>query len=110
MGGSSVLLATGGVLFASLASADRSRAERLFGEMRGGAVSCDQAGATCSDRDSANAAADRASAAATVFFVLSGVMAGATLTTYLLWPSSSSSSKRVTPIVGVGAVGLRGTF
>jgi hypothetical protein len=96
MGGGSVLLLAGGIAFASLASLDRTRAERLYSQMQNDNLSCAQSGTICKDHDSASAAADRESAAATTMFVLSGVLAGATIATWLLWPAANSKSKAAT--------------
>jgi hypothetical protein len=90
MGGASVVLLAGGIAFASLASMDRGRAERLYTQMQNDNLSCTQSGTICEDHDSASSAADREGAAATTMFVLSGVLAGASIATWLLWPMTKS--------------------
>lgn len=126
LGGAAVVSAAGGVVFASMGAADRAEAERLYTKIRDGGESCATGGSICPDHDRASAAANRENAAATTFFVASGVFAGATVAAWLLWPSADehaepradhrtqppSARARVLPAVGVNgaSVTLHATF
>lgn len=126
LGGAAVVSAAGGVVFASMGASDRAEAERLYTKIRDGGESCSTGGSICPDHDRAAAAANRENAAATTFFVASGVFAGATIAAWLLWPSADEHAEpradrraqpptaraRVLPAVGVNgaSVTLHATF
>ncbi len=123
LGGAAVVSAAGGVVFASMGASDRAEAERLYTKIRDGGESCATGGSICPDHDRASAAANRENAAATTFFVASGVFAGATVAAWLLWPSGDdhvddhkaqapSVRARVLPAAGVNgaSVTLHATF
>jgi len=66
----------------------------------------------CSDLTTALADHDRAGTLSQVGFVTAGVGAVALLTTWLLYPSSQAKTAafRVTPIAGLGRLGVVGRF
>jgi len=109
LGATGVIAIGAGVVFAALASDDRSEAERLYTRMRDDDASCKRSGSLCSDHDSARSGAQRNEAISTSMFVTGGVLSGAAIAAWILWPNAST---HVTPAASKDAafVNVTGRF
>jgi hypothetical protein len=96
-----VVSVAGGVLFGSLANGARDDSNKLTAQIGANGFSCRRAGTVCSDRDAADSRGQIFGAASTGLFVTSGLLGGAAIMSFLLWPKREM---RVAPsTTGMGA-------
>ena len=94
LGGAAVLAITGGVYFSISARDAESTADGLEAQMRSNYFTCKRASAICDDYESARASAQRSSLLGTSLLVVGGVLGGAAVAAWVLWPSAAT---RITP-------------
>jgi hypothetical protein len=109
LGGAAVAALAAGVFFAWQASNERDEANRLYPQISRGDLSCPRAGSLCGNYDDARSAADRNQAISTGLLVTGGVVGGAAVAAWVLWPSSPV---QITPSVGkeVAGAAMHGRF
>ena len=103
LGGAAVLALAGGVYFALAARADQETSDRLQVQMRGDDLSCRRSGSLCDDFESARSASQRSSLLGTGLLVSGGVLGGAAVAAWVLWPASTT---RVAPMAAKDAAGI----
>jgi hypothetical protein len=103
LGGAAVLALAGGVYFALAARADQETSDRLQVQLRGDDLSCRRSGTICDDFESARSASQRNSLLGTGLLVGGGVLGGAAVAAWVLWPGSVT---RVTPTATRDAAGI----
>lgn len=94
LGGAAVLALAGGVYFALAARADQETSDRLQVQLRSDDLSCRRSGTLCDDFESARSASQRNSLLGTSLLVGGGVLGGAAVAAWVLWPGSAT---HVTP-------------
>jgi hypothetical protein len=110
--GASAVLSLGGAIFFSIEAAGaRDDADVLHARVQDSSVSCKRAGTLCTDYDDARSRADRFGALATGLYAVGGVLGGASIVSFLLWPRDKKDTV-ITPVASPSGAGLRmvGTF
>ncbi|MBS2017136.1 MAG: hypothetical protein JST00_29890 [Deltaproteobacteria bacterium] len=109
LGGVAVATIATGIVFSVIAREDQAEADRLEVKMRDDDRTCRRAGTLCADYDSATSAAQRSMLLSTSMLVTGGVLGGASIAAWILWPTSTT---RVVPMAGkdVAGVGVSGRF
>ncbi|MBX3192621.1 MAG: hypothetical protein KF819_36895 [Labilithrix sp.] len=90
LAGAGAAMIAGGVAFTLLARTDQQEADRLHLAMRSDDLSCKRSGTLCDDYEDARSAAQRSSALGTGMLVTGGVLGGAAIVTWMLWPAATT--------------------
>lgn len=109
LGGAATLAIGAGIVLAVVARSDQADADQLQVKIRDDDRTCRRSGTLCADYDSASAAAQRSMLLSSTFLATGGILGGAAIASYLLWPTSTT---RVVPVGGkdVAGVGVSGRF
>lgn len=103
LGGAALLTIAGGVYFTIDAQSSQQEADRLQARTRNDDLSCRRSGSLCDDLDSARSAAQRSSVVGTALLVTGGVLGGAAVAAWVLWPGAPA---RVAPSGGKDSAGI----
>lgn len=109
LGGIGLAAIATGIVFAVVAREDQADADRLEVKMRDDDRTCKRAASLCSDYDSATSAAQRSMLLSSTLLATGGLMGGAAIAAWILWPTSTT---RMVPVAGkdVAGIGLSGRF
>jgi len=94
LGGGAVLSVAAGIYFSFAARADQETSDRLLVRMRSDDLSCRRSGSLCDDYESARSAGQRNALLGTSLLVGGGLLGGAAVVAWVLWPSQAT---RVVP-------------
>ena len=94
LGGAAVLSLAAGIYFSFAARDDQETSDRLLVRMRGDDLSCRRSGSLCDDYESARSGAQRNALLGTSLLVGGGLLAGAAVVSWVLWPAPAT---RVAP-------------
>lgn len=103
LGGAALLTIAGGVYFTIDAQSSQQEADRLQARTRNDDLSCRRSGSLCDDLDTARSAAQRSSVVGTALLVTGGVLGGAAVAAWVLWPGAPA---RVAPSAGKDGAGF----
>ena len=92
-----------GAYFGISAQGEQSRADRLGAQMRSDDLSCKRSGSLCDDYDASRSAANRESFLATTLLATGGLLTGAAVVAWVLWPAAPA---RVVPSATKDAGGI----
>ena len=109
LGGAALAAIATGVVFAVVAREDQADADRLEVKIRDDDRTCRRAGTLCADYDSATGAAQRSMLLSSSMLATGGVLGGAAIAAWILWPSTTT---KVVPMTGkdVAGLGVTGRF
>jgi hypothetical protein len=109
LGGGAVLSVAAGIYFSFAARDDQETSDRLLVRMRTDDLACRRSGSLCSDYDSARSSAQRNALLGTSFLVGGGLLGGAAVVAWVLWPSQAT---RIAPVTtkDSASVTLMGRF
>ncbi len=103
LGGAAVLALAGGVYFSLAARSEQETSDRLQMQMRGDGLSCRRSRSLCDDFDTASSAAQRNTLVGTALLVSGGMLGGAAVAAWVLWPKATT---HVTPMAGKDTAGI----
>lgn len=103
LGGAAVLAIAGGVYFSLAARSEQETSDRLQMQMRGDGLSCRRSRSLCDDFDTASSAAQRNTLVGTALLVSGGMLGGAAVAAWVLWPKATT---HVTPMAGKDTAGI----
>jgi len=109
LGGAAIAAIATGVAFAVVAREDQADADRLEVKIRDDDRTCRRAGTLCADYDSATSAAQRSMLVSSSMLATGGVLGGAAIAAWILWPTATT---KVVPMTGkdVAGIGVTGRF
>lgn len=109
LGGAAIAAIATGVVFAVVAREDQADADRLEVKIRDDDRTCRRAGTLCADYDSATSAAQRSMLLSSSMLATGGVLGGAAIAAWILWPTATT---KVVPMTGkdVAGIGVTGRF
>ena len=109
LGGAALLTIAGGVYFTLAARDAQETSDQLQIRMRSDDLSCKRSGSLCEDYESARSASSRSSVLGTSLLVSGGVLGGAAVAAWVLWPAATT---RVAPMAAKdgGGVTVVGRF
>lgn len=103
LGGAALVMLAGGAYFAWTAGNDREDANQLYLKLSGDELSCKRSGTLCDDYSNARSSAQRNEGIATGLLVTGGVLGGAAMAAWLLWPNAPA---QVAPTASKDAMGM----
>jgi hypothetical protein len=110
LAGGAVLAIAGGTVLAFAASGAHDDVSRLQTEKDQSGASCSRNASLCDRIDGARASAQRMDAGSTGLFVVGGVLGGAAIASWILWPQGTGPRADVVATPRGGSVQLRATF
>lgn len=110
LGSAALVSIAAGVYFSFLARDAQETGDRLEVQLRTDNLSCRRSGTLCDDFNSARSSAQRSSLLGTTLLVSGGILGGAAISTWLLWPGTKATRLAPTAAKDAAGVVMTGTF